>query len=459
MCCSSLFLVSLDHTALNVALPDIQRDLDTSVAGLQWTIDAYLIVLASSLLLAGALGDRVGRRRVFRCGLVLFTAASLGCSLAPSLGWLIGFRAAQAVGGSMLTPVALAIITQVFTERRARARAIGLWSAVQGVTLAVGPLVGGLAVDAAGWRWIFLLNLPVGALALALAPRVPESRSPHPRRTDAAGQTLMAVTLAAVTFGVIEGPVGGWTSPAVLAALGLSVLALPTFVVTELRLDEPLIDPRFFRRPAFTAAALSAAFAFAALSGFLFLATLQLQVVRGLSAWQAGLWLLPMAIMTCVLPPLSGRLTALRGAHVPLALSGVGMALGGLLPALAGTGRPTVLICSFVLFGAGFGLLNAPVNQTAVESMPKAQAGVASAITTTTRQIGSALGVAVIGASLAGPAHTAAAFGRADQAGWWVIAGCGVAVLALSPLARTARRGTTSNFGIPISDSQTATHL
>ncbi|MGW5117510.1 MFS transporter [Streptomyces noursei] len=435
VCCSSLFLVSLDNTALNVALPAVQRDLHTSVTGLQWTVDAYLIVLAALLLFSGSLGDRIGHRRVFRTGLALFTASSLLCSLAPDTGWLIGFRIVQAVGGSMLNPAAMALLTGVFTGRSERARAIGVWSTVQGVTMAVGPLIGGLLTDAAGWRWIFLINLPVGLLALALTGRVPEARAPHARRPDPAGQVLVMVLLAALVYVIIQAPVTGWTAPPVLACAGAALLALPALLRIEGRRHEPLIELRFFRQPWFTAAVLGAVLAFAAMGGFLFLAALYWQNVRHLSAWEAGLRLLPMAVMTIVCPPLAGRLTAVHGPRPPLLASGAATALSGLLcAAFDAQAHGPLLITAYALFGIGFGLINAPITHTAISGVPREQVGVASALTATSRQVGNALGVAAIGAVLAAdaPAGGTAAFLRVARPAWWIITACGAGVLVLA---------------------------
>ena len=207
ICCSSLFIVGLDVTIVNIALPSIKTDLHASVSGLQWTLDAYTVVLASLLMLAGSTADRLGRRRVFQTGLLLFTLASGLCSIAPSLGWLIAFRMLQAVGGSMLNPVAMSIITNTFTDPRERARAIGVWGGVVGISLALGPVIGGGLVESVGWRSIFWINIPVGLAAVVLASRfVPESRAPHPRRLDPVGQVLVIAVLASVTYAIIEGP-------------------------------------------------------------------------------------------------------------------------------------------------------------------------------------------------------------------------------------------------------------
>src|ERR1700691_1923570 len=206
ICCLSLFIVGLDATIVNVALPSIGRELHSSVSGLPWTIDAYSLVLASLLMLSGSTADRVGRRRTFQTGLALFTLGSLLCSVAPGLGWLVAFRMLQAVGGSMLNPVAMSIIVNTFTDRAERARAIGVWGAAVGVSLALGPVVGGLLIASVGWRGIFWVNIPVGLAAILLtALFVPESKAPHPRRLDAVGQVLVILTLASLIYGIIEG--------------------------------------------------------------------------------------------------------------------------------------------------------------------------------------------------------------------------------------------------------------
>ena len=309
ICCMSLLIVGLDVTIVNIALPSIQRELHAPVSGLQWTIDAYTLVLASFLMLSGSTADRIGRRRTFQTGLVLFTLGSLLCSLAPGLGWLIAFRMLQAVGGSMLNPVAMSIITNTFTEPAERARAIGIWGGVVGISMALGPVVGGALVTSVGWRGIFWVNIPVGVAALILtALFVPESRAPHARRVDPIGQLLVIVSLASLTYAIIEGPRLGWSSGVIIGFFALAALAVACLVAYEPRRDEPLIDLRFFRSAPFSGATVIAVCAFAALGGFLFLNTLYLQDVRGYSALHAGLYTLPMAAMTVVFAPLSGRI-------------------------------------------------------------------------------------------------------------------------------------------------------
>ncbi|MCO8275064.1 MFS transporter [Actinoplanes sp. TRM 88003] len=443
ICCLSLFIVGLDNTIVNIALPALRSDLDTSVSGLQWVIDAYTLVLASLLILAGSTADRVGRRRTFQAGLALFTIGSLLCSVAPSLGWLIAFRMVQAVGGSMLNPVAMSIITNTFTEPKERARAIGVWGGVVGLSMALGPVLGGVLVDSLGWRSIFWINVPVGVAAIVLtALFVPESRAPRPRRIDLVGQALVLILLASVTYGIIEGPGTGWGSAEIVGCFVLGAAALAGLLLYEPRRTEPLLDLRFFRSVPFSGATVIAVSAFAALAGFLFLNTLYLQDARGLSALHAGLYTLPMAAMTAVFAPLSGRLVAARGARLPLILAGTAMTLAILpLTQLTTTTPDAVLIGSYLLFGIGFGLVNAPITNTALSGMPRAQAGVAAAVASTSRQVGGSLGVAVIGAAVVSgfDGSMATGFASASHTGWWIVVGCGLAVLTLG-VVTTGRR-------------------
>jgi EmrB/QacA subfamily drug resistance transporter len=406
------------------------------VAGLQWTIDAYTLVLASLLILAGSTADRVGRRRTFQTGLALFTIGSLLCSVAPSLGWLIAFRMVQAVGGSMLNPVAMSIITNTFTDPRERARAIGVWGGVVGFSMAVGPLLGGALVAGLGWRSIFWVNVPVGLTAIVLAWRfVPESRSDHPRRIDPMGQVLVLLVLASLTYGIIEGPGRGWSAPEIIGCFVLSAAALAALLVYEPRRADPLLDLRFFRSAPFSGATLVAICAFGALGGFLFLTTIYLQDVRGYSPLHAGLYTLPMALMTVIFAPVSGRLVGSIGTRVPLILAGCAIAVSMLpLTRLSATTPASVLLASFVVFGFGFAMVNAPITNTAVSGMPRAQAGVAAAIASTSRQIGGSLGVAVIGAAVVSGVRDNSDFAAASHAGWWIVFGCGLGVLGLGLL-------------------------
>jgi len=449
-CCMSLFIVGLDVTVVNVALPSIQHELHASVSGLQWVVAAYSLVIASLLMLSGSTADRVGRRRIFQVGLALFTLGSLLCSLAPTLPALVAFRMIQAIGGSMLNPVAMSIITNTFTERAERAQAIGIWGGTVGLSMALGPVVGGLLVGSVGWRSIFWVNIPVGIAAIVLtALFVPESKAPTARRFDPVGQLLVMITLAALVYGIIEGPGRGWTSPPILACFSVAGAAGIGFAAYERRRDQPLLDTRFFRSLPFAGATLIAVAAFAALGGFLLLSTIYLQDVRGFSALHAGLYMLPMAAMTAVCSPLSGRIVGSRGPRLPLLGAGVALIVSAITLTRLAPGTTTIsLVVSYLLFGLGFGLVNAPITNTAMAGMPTTQAGVAAAVASTSRQVGSSLGVAVIGSvvvsALSGPLRTG--FAPASHVGWWVIAGCGGLVLVLGLLTtgawarRTAER-------------------
>jgi EmrB/QacA subfamily drug resistance transporter len=449
VCCMSLFIVGLDNTIVNIALPAIRRDLHASVSGLQWTIDAYTLVVASLLTLGGSTADRIGRRRVFQIGLAVFTLGSLLCGLASGLGWLIAFRVVQAVGGSMLNPVAMSIITNTFTQPKERARAIGIWGGVVGLSMALGPVLGGALVDSVTWRAIFVINVPVGMAAVALsALLVPESRAPRARRLDPVGQALVFVMLAALTYAIIEGPSRGWGAPEIAALFAVAGAALLGLLWYEPRRAEPLLDLGFFRSVPFSGATLVAVSGFAALAGFLFLNTLYLQEVRGFPALRAGLYTLPLAAMTAVFAPLSGRVVGGRGPRVPLLVAGAAMTAGALLLTDLNPGTSTArLLAAYFVFGLGFGMLNAPITNTAVSGMPVAQAGVAAAIASTSRQVGQSLGVAVVGSALTstihGPLRTG--FAAAARVGWWIVVGCGATVLVLGILctSRWARRTAT----------------
>ena len=449
ICCFSLFIVGMDSTIVNVALPSIGRDLHASVAGLQWTIDGYTLVLASLLMLSGATADRVGRRRVFQVGLAVFTAGSGLCSLAPGLGWLVAFRMLQAVGGSMLNPVAMSIITNTFTDRAERARALGVWGGTFALSMALGPVLGGLLVDSVGWRGVFWVNIPVGLAAIALAARfVPESRAPRARRPDPGGQALLIVMLGSLTYAIIEGPDFGWRSPAILVLFALAAVALAAFVGYEAHRPEPVLDPRFFRSAPFAGSVLTAISAFAALGGFLFLATLYLQDVRGMSALDAGLHMVPMAAAMAVGAVASSRILARRGGRVPMISAGATMAAGAvLLSGLTTSWSTPHLVLAFTIFGIGAGAVNAPITQAAVSGMPAAQAGVASSIASTSRQVGTSLGVAITGSILAANLHgpLRSRFVPASHADWLLLAACGAAVfvLGLASTGRWARRTAT----------------
>jgi EmrB/QacA subfamily drug resistance transporter len=443
ICCLSLLIAGMDNTIVNIALPSIGSDFHATLSDLQWTVDAYLLVLASMLMLSGSTGDRLGRRRTFQSGLVLFTLGSLACSLAPGLGWLVAFRMVQAVGGSMLNPVAMSIITNVFTDARERAMAIGVWGGVVGISMGLGPVVGGALTDSVGWRAIFWINIPIGVLAFVLAARfVPESRAVRPRRPDVLGQALVMFVLASLTYAIIEAPGSGWTSVQTLTLFAVAIGALVTLVRLELRRADPLIDPRFFRSIPFSSATLIAVCGFAAFAGFLFLNTLYLQDVRGLSSLDAGLCTLPMAVLTMLSAPLAGRIVGTRGPRLPLVVAGIAMAAGAAILHECGAGTALLwVLAGYVVFAIGFGMLNAPITNTAVSGMPDSQAGVAAAVASTSRQVGAALGVAlggsVLNSGLVGSMRSG--FVAAAGPAWLLLAGLGVAVFVLGVFSSSRR--------------------
>jgi EmrB/QacA subfamily drug resistance transporter len=443
ICCMSLFIVGLDITVVNVALPSIGRELHAGISGLQWTVGAYTVVMASLLLFSGSTADRFGRKRTFVVGLTVFSLGSLGCSLAPSVGLLVAFRVVQAVGGSMMNPIAMSIITNTFTDARERAQAVGVWGAVFGISMALGPIVGGTLVSSVGWRSIFLINLPVGLAAIILTLRfIPESRAPRPRRFDPVGQGFVIVLLATLTYGIIEAPSRGWSSALIVAAFAASAAALLGLLVYEPRRADPLVDLRFFRSVPFTSSIVIAVAAFAAFGGFLFLNTLYLQEARGLSPVQAGLATVPMALMTVLASPLSGRIVGRHGPRVPLAISGVCSVIACAM--LTGIGPQTPLawlFAAYVIFGIGFGFVNAPITNAAVSGMPRAQAGVASAIATTSRQFGQTLGVAIVGALVTSRVGDSvhADLSSASHPGWWTLTACGAVVLVIGLMATSGR--------------------
>jgi EmrB/QacA subfamily drug resistance transporter len=441
ICSMSLFIVGIDSTIVNVALPSIGHDLNASVSGLQWTVDAYTLVLASLLMLSGSMADRLGRRRIFQLGLALFSLGSLLCSMSPTLGLLIAFRMLQAIGGSMLNPVAMSIIRNTFTDARERAAAIGIWGAVIGFSLALGPVVGGALTDSIGWRSIFWVNVPIGVAAIILTARyVPESRAPRPRRVDPIGQLLVIALLATVTYAIIEGPAAGWSSARTVSVFAAGLLALMILLPYETYRRDPLIAIGFFRSAPFAGATVIAVAAFAALGGYLFLNTLYLQEVRGLSPLAAGLYTLPLAAITIIASPLSGRVVGRLGSRPSLLVGGIGVAAGSVM--LTGLTTHTavwLLLLSYLIFGLGFGVINAPITNTAVSGMPPAQAGVAAGIASTARQVGQSLGVAVIGVAATSGSHGPIRLSLASSShpGWWITTGCGVLIIGLGMLSTT----------------------
>ncbi|WP_237280193.1 MFS transporter [Subtercola vilae] len=452
ICCMSLFIVSMDATVVNVALPAISRDLNASISDLQWIVDGYTLTLASFLLLSGSTADRLGRRRVFQVGLVVFSIGSLLCSVAPSIGFLIFARVLQALGGSMLNPVAMSIITNTFTEKKARARAVGVWGAIVGVSMAFGPLVGGALTETVGWRSVFWVNVPVGVAAIILcAIFVPESRATKARKLDPIGQLLVIVALVSLVFGLIEGTRQGWGSPLIIGLFVLSAVAVVLLLRHESRTAQPFVDLRFFQSVPFSSATIIALCAFAAYGAFLFINALYLQDVRGLSAFETGIYMLPLAIATLVCSLISGRLVGRFGTRPSLVIAGTLLAASAVsLTFLTATTPDAQLLVSYVLFGLGFGMVNAPITTTAVSGMPLSQAGVAAGLASTSRQVGVSVGVALAGTvtGAGASAMIGAGFATATHAMWWIVVGCGLTIAALGIASTTAwARQTTEKIG------------
>ncbi|MEU8438722.1 MFS transporter [Streptomyces sp. NPDC029216] len=410
----------LDSTVVNVALPRIGRDLGADLAVLQWTVNAYLLTLAGLILVGGALGDRFGRRRIFVLGVVWFAAGSLLCGVAPNAGVLIAARALQGIGGALLTPGSLALI-QGSIRAGDRARAVGLWSAFGGVGAAVGPFVGGWLVDGPGWRWVFLLNVPVAALCVPVALRhVPESRDPQAGgRFDVAGAVLGAAALALLTYALIEARSG--TAAVVGAGVG-GVLLAAAFVYVERRRPDPMVPPDVFASRQFTAVNLVTLCVYAALGGFFFLVVLQLQVVSGYSALAAGAALLPTTVLMLLLSARAGALGERIGPRIPLTVGPLVCAAGMLLALRVGPQASYVrdVLPAMAVLGAGLATLVAPLTATVLAALDPGRAGLASGINNAAARAAGLLAVAAL-PLLAGMGPDAyrsagafdAAFGRA----------------------------------------------
>jgi EmrB/QacA subfamily drug resistance transporter len=397
--CLSLLVIVVDNTIVNVALPTLARDLGAGTEELQWVVDAYTLVFAALLLLAGALGDRFGRRRTLLAGLSVFGAASAGAALAGGVDALIAARAVMGVGAAFVMPATLSLVPAVFADERERALAVGLWAATAGLGVALGPLAGGLLLDRFSWGAVFLVNVPLCVLALLAGARaLPESRDPQASPLDWPGAALSCVGLLALVWAVIEAPSAGWTSARVLGAGLLAALALAAFARRQRRTRDPLLDLRLFRDARFSAASLTVAILFFALFGFLFLATQQLQFVLGASPVQAGVRILPYAGAMIVFATLSAglveRLGTRRVATAGMAVFAAGLAVAATVTTTAGYGR---LAIAFVLMGAGMGLAGAPATASILAALPPERANTGSAVNDTTRELGGALGVAVVG--------------------------------------------------------------
>jgi MFS transporter, DHA2 family, methylenomycin A resistance protein len=404
--CLGYFMVIVDATIVNVALPSVRRDLGGGVSGLQWVVDAYTIVFAGLLLTAGSLGDRLGARRVLDAGLVVFTAASVACAAAPSVAVLVGARAAQGVGAALLVPSSLALLRGAYRHPGERARAVGAWGAVAGVGAASGPVLGGVLVALASWRAVFVVNLPVGIAALLLSARhLPAAGEREGGGLDPPGQTFGILALTLLTLGLIEGGARGWGSPVALVPLIAFVPALVLFVGVERRARRPMLPLWLFRSRTFSGASFVGLAINLGFYGQLFALSLYFQQVRGYSALGTGLALLPEGVFVALSSALSGRLTGRVGPRRPmlfgLLLGAAGF--GGLIA--AGQGTSYVLLVP-PLVAAGFGMAFTMPAATAaiIEAAPAEHAGIASGVLNAGRQAGGAIGIAVLGTLLAGGA-------------------------------------------------------
>jgi len=400
--CLSLLVISLDNTILNVALPTLERDLGASSSQLQWIVDSYMLVFAGLLLTAGALGDRFGRRRALTFGLAVFGLGSALSAVAGSAEALIASRALMGVGGAFIMPSTLSILTATFPAHE-RAKAIGAWAAVSGLGIAIGPLAGGWIIEHADWSWIFLVNVPfvIGAL-LAGRWLVPESLDPSAPRLDLPGFGLSTLGLVALVWAIIEAPNSGWTSPAILAALGVAASLLIAFVAWERRTPHPMLDIELFRNRRFSAASGAITLSFFAMFGAIYFLTQYLQLVLGFSALEAGVRILPVAVGIALGGPLSARLSERIGAKVVVA-SGLTLVAGALalMTQFELGSSYAIVAAAFAMLGLGIGMAMTPATDAVMGSLPVAKASVGSAVNDAARTTGGALGVAIMGSIMA----------------------------------------------------------
>ncbi|MQY08774.1 MFS transporter [Actinomadura macrotermitis] len=398
--CLGQFMVLLDNTIVGAALPDMQQRLHTRLTGLQWIVDAYVLLVAMLLLSGGVFADRFGRKRVFLAGVAVFTAASVLCSAAPSIGWLITGRVLQGIGAAALSPASLALLVAAHPVPQERVRAIGLWAGLSGIGLAAGPLAGGVLAEAFGWPAIFLVNVPVGAVLLVAGLRtLAESRNPAAPAIDVPGTALSVLGVGALTYGLIEGGSRGWTSPVILSGFAAGAVALAAFIVVEGRVPAPMLPMRLFRQRLFTVSNTAMTVVGFALMGSSFFFSQFFVHVQGSSILRAGVQTLPATLAMVVVSPFAGRLAARHGFRIMvtagLALAGLGLlALGSVH---AGTGYTDVW-WRLALIGTGFALTMSPLTGAAIQAVGPQEGGLASGVSSTTRQIGAVLGVAVLGA-------------------------------------------------------------
>jgi EmrB/QacA subfamily drug resistance transporter len=430
----AVFMVSLDNLVVTTALPVIKHDLGASLTGLEWTVNAYTLTFAVLLLTGAGLGDRFGRKRLFVIGLTTFTLGSAAAALAPSIGWLIAARAAQGVGGAIVMPLTLTILSAAVSPAR-RGMALGIWGGVSGLAIAIGPVVGGAVVEGISWQWIFWLNVPIGLVLLPVAVwRLTESMGPN-RSLDLRGLGLVSTGLLGIVWGLVRGNEHGWTSLGVTAPIAAGLVLVAAFVVWELRAREPMVPMRFFRKRAFSAANATSLLMSFGMFGSIFLLAQFFQVVQGYSPLQAGLRTLPWTAMPIFVAPIAGMLSDRIGAR-PLVIAGMALMAAG-LGWMAVVTSPAVaygkVVPAFVMAGVGMSLYFAPIANLVLGSVRRSEEGKASGVNNTIREVGGVFGVAVLASvfSAAGSYVSGQAFVDGLTVALWV----GAAAVALAGAA------------------------
>jgi MFS transporter, DHA2 family, multidrug resistance protein len=416
--CISLLIIALDNTILNVAIPSMIEDLHASNSDIQWILDAYVLVFAGLLLTTGSLSDRYGRKGALQTGLVVFMLGSVSAALSTSTTQLILSRAFMGIGGALIMPSTLSILANVFRDPRERGRAIAVWAGFSGLGVAIGPVTGGLLLNHFSWGAVFWVNVPIALIALvAGAIMIPKSKDPNQGDLDPLGAVLSIIGLGGLLFGIIEGPAEGWTDPNVVTAFVIGAVGVLAFILWELHTDHPMLDMHFFQNPRFTAANSAITLTFFAMFGSMLLITQYWQFVHGYSPLGAGVRMVPFALTMMIVAPLSARVVERLGTKLVVTaglLTVTGALIG--LSFITATTPYSITIVLFCLMSAGMGMVMAPATESVMGSLPREKAGVGSAVNDTTRQMGGALGVAVIG-SVASSIYASDVAGVSDRFG------------------------------------------
>jgi len=400
--CLSLIVIGLDNTILNVALPTLVKDLHASASDLQWMVDSYILVFAGLLLTAGSLGDRFGRKKALSTGLLVFVAGSVLSAFSGSASLLIATRALMGVGGALIMPATLSILTNTFTNPSERAKAIGIWAGVAGMGIAVGPITGGWLLQNFWWGSVFLVNVPIVAIALLAGHYlVPDSRDPSAPKLDPIGAGLSIAGLTTLVWAIIEAPSHGWGSSTIVLGYAVAAVILGAFIAWEVHTDHPMLDVRIFENPRFSAASAAITLVFFAMFGSFFLLTQYLQNVRGYTALQAGIRMAPIALVMFIAAPASSTIVKKLGSKVVVAGGLTIAAIGlGVFSRLQVHSSYTTLLVAILILGLGMSMTMAPATESIMGSLPREKAGVGSAVNDTTRQVGGAMGVAILGSLL-----------------------------------------------------------